>query len=234
PRSLFASVAKSVEEVTSAARIPEVVQRAFAIATSGRPGPVVVSLPEDVLRETASVADAEPLPQVDPGPTEGQVAELARLLAAARHPFVILGGSRWNAESVDALRRFAERLQLPVGTSFRRQMLFDNDHQNYAGDVGIGINRALAVRIREADLLLLVGARMGEMPSSGYTLIDIPEPKQTLVHVHPGADELGRLYRPALAINATPGALVAALDSIAAPREGAAWRRETDAANAEF
>jgi acetolactate synthase-1/2/3 large subunit len=234
PRSLFASLAKSVEEVGAAERLPEAIQRAFAIAISGRPGPVVVSLPEDMLRETASVADARPLAPVEPAPGPGEIAALEELLRSAKRPLVILGGSGWSAESADAIRRFAERLELPVATSFRRQMLFDNDHSNYAGDVGIAINPALAARVRRADLLVLIGARMSEMPSSGYTLIDIPEPRQALVHVHPGADELGRLYRPTLAINAGPAALVAALENVALTPGDIAWREETRTANAEF
>jgi acetolactate synthase-1/2/3 large subunit len=234
PKAFFSEVAKSVEEVDRAGRIPEVVQRAFAAATSGRPGPVVVSLPEDMLRESAAVADAAPWVQAEIHPGLTQMAQLQKMLWAAERPFVILGGSRWSEAAVAAMRRFAEHFDLPVGTSLRRASLFDNDHPNYAGDVGIGINPKLAARVREADVLLLVGGRMSEMPSSGYTLIDIPEPKQRLVHVHPGAEELGRVYRPTLAINASPTGFAAALESLQPPHREIAWRERTRAANAEF
>ena len=161
------------------------------------------------------------------------MADLQKMLWAAKRPFVILGGGRWNESAVAGMRRFAERFDLAVGCSFRRQMLFDHDHPNYAGDVGVAINPALAARVRDADLLLLVGGRMSEMPSSGYTLIDVPEPRQALVHVHPGAEELGRVYRPTLAINASPTAFVAALESLQPPQE-IAWRAETAAARAAY
>ncbi len=132
-----------------------------------------------------------------------------------------------------AYRRFAERFALPVGCSWRRQGLFDNTHPNYAGDIGVGINPALARRVKETDLLILIGGRMSEMPSSGYTLIDIPEPKQTLVHVHPGAEELGRLYRPTLAINASPTAFAAALEGLQPPNT-IPWVGSAEAANADY
>ncbi len=232
-KNFFGEVAKWVEEVDSPQRVPEIVSRAFHQATSGRPGPVVLSLPEDVLRETVVVADAEPWAPVEASPDRRQMATLRDLLAAAKRPFVILGGSRWSEDAVAGVRRFAERFDLPVGCSLRRQMLFDHDHPNYAGDVGIGVNPALAQRIRQADVLLLIGGRMGEMASSGYTLIESPEPRQKLIHVHAGAEELGRVYRPTLAINASPIPFVAALDDLAPP-DGFGWPAETRAANAAF
>ena len=218
-RRMFSEMAKWIEEIDSADRVTEVVSRAFYEATSGRPGPVVLSLPEDMLRETTARANPKPWVQVETHPGLTQMAELQKMLWRAKSPFVIAGGPRWSEAAVAGLRRFAERFQLPVGCSLRRQALFDNEHPNYAGDVGIGINPELAKRVKEADLLLLIGGRMSEMPSSGYTLIDIPEPRQTLVHVHPGAEELGRLYRPALAINASPTAFVAALEGLQPPNE---------------
>ena len=233
-RAFFGEVAKWVEEIDDARRIPEIFARAMHRATSGRPGPVVLSLPEDMLRETASVADAEPWVPVETHPGLTQMAQLQKMLWAAERPFVILGGSRWSEAAVAGFRRFAERFDLPVGCSLRRQGLFDHDHPNYAGDVGIGINLALASRVKDADLLLLVGGRMSEMPSSGYSLIDIPEPRQTLVHVHPGAEELGRVYRPTLAINASPTAFVAALEGMQPPHRAIAWAAETRAANESF
>lgn len=233
-KQFFGEVAKSVEEIDSAARIPEIFSRAMHTATAGRPGPVVLSLPEDMLRETAEVADAPPWVEVETHPGPAQIAELQRTLSAAKKPFVILGGSRWNEAAVAGIRRFAEKFDLPVGCSLRRQMIFDHDHPNYAGDVGIGINPALATRVKEADTLLLIGGRMSEMPSAGYSLIGIPNPRQKLIHVYPGAEELGRVYHPALAIHATPAAFVAALQNIEAPRGEIAWRSETRAANEAY
>jgi acetolactate synthase-1/2/3 large subunit len=233
-RHFFGEVAKWVEEIDRADRIPEIVARAFHQATSGRPGPVVLSLPEDMLRDAATVADAGPFQPVETHPGLTQMAQLQKLLWAAKRPFVIAGGSRWSPAAVAGLERFAERFELPVGCSFRRQMLFDHEHPNYAGDVGIGINPALAKRVKSADLLILIGGRMSEMPSSSYSLIGIPEPQQQLVHVHPGAEELGRVYRPTLAINASPAAFVAALEGLQPPLGGIPWRGEAAAANAAY
>jgi acetolactate synthase I/II/III large subunit len=233
-RHFFSEVAKHVEEIDSAARIPEIFSRAMHIATAGRPGPVVLSLPEDMLRETATVEDASPWVEIETHPGSAQIAELHRMLLAAKKPFVILGGSRWSEEAVAGIRRFAKKFDLPVGCSLRRQMLFDHDHPNYAGDVGIGINPALAARVKEADTLVLIGGRMSEMPSAGYSLIDIPNPKQKLIHIYPGAEELGRVYRPALAINATPPAFVAALENLQPPTGAMPWASETRAANEAY
>jgi acetolactate synthase-1/2/3 large subunit len=233
-RRMFGEVAKWVEEIDDASRAPEFVNRAFQVAMSGRPGPVVLALPEDMLRDET---DARSLPAVVPVETHPgltQMAQLQKMLWAAKRPFVILGGSRWSEAAVAGMRRFAERFDLPVGCSFRRQMLFDNDHPNYAGDVGIAPNPDLARRVKEADVLLLVGGRMSEMPSSGYSLIDIPEPKQALVHVHPGAEELGRVYRPTLAINASPTAFVAALEGLQPPHQAITWSSETKAAHESY
>lgn len=183
-RRAFTEVAKWVGEIDDPARIPEFVTRAFAVATSGRPGPVVLTLPEDMLTQSAEAPAARAYQPVESHPGTGQIARLAELLSSAKRPIAILGGTRWSAEAAAGLKSFAERWHLPVGCSFRRQMLFDHLHPNYAGDVGIGINPALAGEIREADLILLIGGRFSEMPSSGYTLIDVPYPRQTLVHVH--------------------------------------------------
>jgi len=232
-RRMFGEVAKWVAEIDSAERIPELMSRAFHVATSGRPGPVVLALPEDMLRETATVALPHPFEPVETYPGLTQTAQLQKLLWAAERPFVIAGGSRWSDKAVGSLRRFAERFDLPVGVSFRRQGLFDHEHPNYAGDIGLGINPALAARIRNADLLLLLGGRMSEVPSSGYTLIEAPEPKQKLVHVHASAEELGRVYRPTLAINATPNGFAAQLE-VVHPPVSIPWVAETRAANAAY
>ena len=216
-RAIFGQAAKWATEIDDPARIPEILSRAFHVATSGRPGPVVIALPEDMLVELATVPDAPRYTPVDCGPTAAQMAGLAERLAQAKSPVAILGGTRWDATSVREFAAFAERLQLPVAVSFRRQMLFPADHPCFIGDVGIGLNPALLKRIAEADLVLLAGGRMSEMPSQSYTLFDIPVPKQSLVHVHADSGELGRVYSPALAINATPTAFAAALASLPTP-----------------
>ncbi|MGF0538609.1 thiamine pyrophosphate-binding protein [Agrobacterium sp. ES01] len=225
-RRALTEFAKWVGEIDDAARIPEFVTRAFAVATSGRPGPVVLSLPEDMLTDLVDAPAAKPYTAVEMHPGPAQIKELAHMLAKAKRPVAILGGTRWSEEAVADFRTFAETWNLPVGCSFRRQMLFDHTHPSYAGDVGIGINPALAREIKDADLLLLVGARMSEMPSSSYTLLDIPYPSQTLVHVYPEPSELGHVYRPDLAICAAPAEFSAAMKS-QAPPDSPAWLART-------
>ncbi|TCN29851.1 thiamine pyrophosphate-binding protein [Sinorhizobium americanum] len=227
-RRALTEVAKWVGEIDDPARIPEFVTRAFAVATSGRPGPVVLTLPEDMLTESTEAPAARPYQPVESHPGESQIARLADLLAEAKRPIAIIGGTRWSAESVAEFQQFAERWHLPVGCSFRRQMLFDHLHPSYAGDVGIGVSPALAKEIKEADLVLLLGGRFSEMPSSSYTLLDVPYPKQTLVHVHPDPSELGRVYRPDLAIAASPRDFVAALAGIE-PSVTPVWAQRTAA-----
>ena len=216
-RAAFGPLAKWATEIDDPARIPEVVSRAYHLATSGRPGPVVIALPEDMLRERATVADAPPFRPVETYPGLTQMAELQKRLWGAERPMVLVGGSRWSAGAVARVVRFAERFELPVAVSLRRQMLFPADHPNFAGDLGIGPNPRLVERFREADLVLAIGARIGEMPSQGYTLFDIPGDGARLVHVHPGAEELGRVYAPALAINASAEAFTAALEGLQPP-----------------
>jgi acetolactate synthase-1/2/3 large subunit len=226
-RRAFTEFAKWVGEIDDAARIPEFVTRAFAIATSGRPGPVVLSLPEDMLRDEVEAPRARRYARVEAHPGSSQIDDFYLRLLKAERPMVILGGTRWDADAVADFQTFAERFKLPVGCSFRRQMLFDHLHPSYAGDVGIGINPDLAKEIKESDLLILLGGRMSEMPSSGYTLIDIPYPQQQLVHIYPDPSELGRLYRPDLAISASPQDFIAALADLEAPDE-AHWAERTE------
>ncbi|MCB1893996.1 MAG: thiamine pyrophosphate-binding protein [Zoogloeaceae bacterium] len=198
--AMYGQVAKAVIRIDDARRMPELLARAWLCAVSGRPGPVVVTLPEDMLRECCqAVALASP-PIPSPTPDAASLAELGQLLVAAERPFVLAGGPGWTQPASEALQRFAERWALPVGVSFRRQDVFDNHHGCYAGHVGIGIDPALASRIRGADLLLVLGSRLGEITTGGYRLIDAPRPAQTLVHVHPDAAELGRVYQADLAI----------------------------------
>ncbi|UNK39204.1 thiamine pyrophosphate-binding protein [Shinella sp. H4-D48] len=227
-RRAFTEVAKWVAEIDDARRIPEFVTRAFAVATSGRPGPVVLALPEDMLRDAVETVDAKAYMPVEAHPGPKQMAELAALLEKAERPIVILGGTRWSQKSVADFTAFAERWSLPVSCSFRRQMLFDHQHPNYAGDSGIGINPVLGKEIREADLFVLLGGRYSEMPSSTYSLLQSPYPQQTLVHVYPDPSELGRVYRPDLAICAAPDDFVAALDDLA-PKAAPRWAARTAA-----
>jgi acetolactate synthase I/II/III large subunit len=195
-RRMFGPMAKWVAQIDRADRIPEYIARAFTTACAGRPGPVVLALPEDMLASETDAADAEPFHVVQPHPGEQQVEELRGLLARAERPFVLVGGAGWTPRTSKDMQTFLEANALPAGAAFRRQDAIDNDSPSYVGDVGIGINPSLAARVREADLLLVVGPRLGEMTTSGYTLIG----PQTLVHVHPGAEELGRVYHPALPI----------------------------------
>jgi acetolactate synthase-1/2/3 large subunit len=225
-RRAFTEFAKWVGEIDDAARIPEFVTRAFSIATSGRPGPVVLTLPEDMLRDEVEAPRPKRYARIEAHPGRSQIDDFYLRLLKAERPMVVLGGTRWDADAVADFQIFAERFKLPVGCSFRRQMLFDHLHPSYAGDVGIGINPALATEIKESDLLILLGSRMSEMPSSGYTLIDIPYPAQPLVHIYPDPSELGRIYRPDLAICACPADFVAALDELEAPAEPG-WSERT-------
>jgi len=215
---MFADVAKWAADIDRAERVPEMVSRAFHVATAGRPGPVVLGLPEDMLREDATnmpLPNGCTAPEIHPGTHD--MIRMAALVDGAERPLAILGGSRWDATAVSAFARFAMGRGLPVACAFRRQMLFDHGHPNYAGDLGLGANPALVKRVREADVILAVGTRLGDVPSQGYTLLDIPRPRQTLIHVHPDPEELGRVYRPALAIAATPRAFCAGLAAVPAP-----------------
>jgi acetolactate synthase-1/2/3 large subunit len=230
---VFGSMTKWTTEIDDPARIPEIVSHAFYTATNGRPGPVVIALPEDMLVERAAVPDAPPFEPVETWPGAADMARLQELLSATQRPIVLAGGSRWSESACAALARFAERFALPVATTFRRTHVFDALHQCYAGDLGIGPNPKLIARIKAADLIILVGGRLGEIPSQSYSLIDLPGPRQTLVHVHPGAEELGRVYHPHLAINASPAAFAAALEDLQPPN-AIAWRAETATANADY
>ena len=198
--AMFAPLAKWVVEIDDPRRIPELVGRAWRTATSGRPGPVVISLPEDMLRETCAAPDTEIAPPVQASPAAAAMTALRARLAAAARPLMILGGGAWTAAARDDIEAFATASGIPVAVSFRRQDRFDNHHPLYAGDVGIGINPALLDRLRASDLILAVGTRLGEMTTDGYTRLAVPDPEQPLVHVHPDPEEIGRVYRPVLGI----------------------------------
>ncbi len=213
-RAVFGSMTKWATEIDDPARVPEIVSRAFYIAANGRPGPVVVAIPEDMLIERVAVADALPFTLIETSPGAEEMAKFAQMLGAARAPIILLGGSRWSQEACDQVGRFVQKYSLPVATTFRRGHLFDQTQACYAGDLGIGPNPKLLERIKSSDLVVLIGGRMGELPSQSYTLFDIPRPQVPFVHVHPGTDELGRVYSPTLAINATPTAFAAALENL--------------------
>jgi acetolactate synthase-1/2/3 large subunit len=232
-RAFFGSTVKWATEVEDPARFPEIISRAYHVAMQGRPGPVVIALPEDVLTELATVDDAvrvEPAP-IWPGLT--QMAELQKMLWAASRPIAIVGGAAWNERACAAFVRFAERFDLPVAASFRRAPLFDGAHPNYCGEIGIGPDPKLKARIMASDLVLLVGGRMSEMPSQSYTLFDIPNPRQKLVHVYPDPDEIGRVYHPALGIVATPPAFCSVLESVQPPN-AIPWAGAAAEARAEY
>ena len=225
--------AKRVERIDDADRIPEYIARAFATAMNGRPGPVVLVLPEDMLRTMTS---ARPLPRVEavqPWSDPGALRTLRQLLMKAERPFVIAGGGGWTPQAAQALQRFAENWRLPVGNAFRFQDTFDNHHPLYAGDVGIAINPRLAARVKEADLVIAIGPRLGEMTTGGYTLLEAPKTRQTLVHIHASAEELNRVYQADLAINAGTSAAARSLEVLSAPPE-LPWEAWTTAAHADY
>ena len=226
-------LAKWVGEVHSADRLPEYVSRAFHTALQGRPGPVVLVLPEDML---TTLTAAAVLPYVEPAiawPAPGALRDLRSMLLEAQRPFVIAGGGGWTAQACAALQRFAESWNVPVGCAFRFQDLFDNRHANYAGDVGIGINPKLAARVRDADLLLAIGPRLGEMTTNGYTLIEAPQARQRLVHMHAGAEELGRVYAADLKMLASMASAAKALETLSPPPV-LPWGAWTSQAHADY
>jgi acetolactate synthase-1/2/3 large subunit len=232
-RAFFGSTAKWATEVEDPARLPEIVQRAFHMAMQGRPGPVVVALPEDVLTEVAAVVDAPRVEPVAIWPGQTQMADLQKRLWAAKSPIAILGGGGWSARAGAAFMRFAERFDLPVAGSFRRASIVDGGHPNFVGEIGIGPNPKLRARIEAADLVLLVGGRMSEMASQSYSLLGVPAPRQTLVHVHADALEIGRVYHPSLGIVATSPAFCAALEGLQPPN-AIAWGEATRAGRVDY
>ena len=212
---MFGSMAKWVAEIRSPERIPEYISRAFTVATSGRSGPVVLSLPEDVLSaKFAPQSHASALKFKGGGhsaPTSTQIEAFENELQTAREPLLILGGSGWAAEDCADIQEFAAKWGLPVVASFRRQDLFDNQHANYVGHAGLGVNPKLAARIKSADLIVAAGCRLNEPTTNGYSLLTAPRPQQRLVHIHADAQELGRVYCPDLAICSSIRNLLVAL-----------------------
>ncbi|MBQ5946486.1 thiamine pyrophosphate-binding protein [Massilia sp. ST3] len=232
-RRMFGQMAKWVAQIDRADRIPEYMARAFQVATSGRPGPVVLALPEDMLVSKAAVADTRPYQPVQGSPSAAQIGQLRAMLAESRRPLVLLGGHTWNDQACADLRQFAEANHLPVACAFRFQDLLDNAHPNYVGDVGIGINPKLAARVKDADLLIALGPRLGEMTTSGYSLLSSPVPQQRLVHFHPDPEELGSVYQGELMVASgmqQACAMLAAME----PVDAAAWKDSVAEAKAEL
>ena len=225
--------AKRVERIDDANRIPEYIARAFATAMNGRPGPVVVVLPEDMLRSETAARPLKRVEAVEPWSDPGALRTLRELLLKSQRPLVIAGGGGWTAQAAQALQRFAENWRLPVTNAFRFQDTFDNHHPLYAGDVGIAINPKLAQRVKDADLILAIGPRLGEMTTGGYTLLEAPKAKQTLVHIHASAEELNRVYQADLAINAGMSAAARSLEVLSAPPT-LPWEEWTLQAHADY
>ena len=231
--AVFGSMTKWATEVDDAERMPEIVARAFHLATNGRPGPVVVALPRDVLDTRVAVEDIAPTPRIETAPGPADMDRLSAMLAEASRPIVVVGGSRWDEASRAVLHAMAEHLGLPVMTSYRRAPLFDALHPHYAGDLGLAPNPKLVARVRDADLLVVIGARLSEIATQGYGLFDGLAHKPKLVHVYPAAEELGRVFRPDLAIHATPKRFVEALSGMPTP-QSPGWRDTIAAAHDEY
>ena len=230
---MYGQMAKWVVRIDDPGRIPELLARAFTLATSGRPGPVVIALPEDMLREEAAAVDAAPYKTVQASPGAAEMARLREMLAAAERPMMLLGGTTWTAQAAGDITAFAEANRLATASTFRRQDRIDNLHPCYAGDLAIGPSPKLAERVREADLIIAVGSRLSEIVSSSYTLFDVPRPRQSLVHVHMGVEELGRVYQAELPINAGMVNFAAAARALK-PVDSSAWAASTEAAHSEY
>ena len=232
-RAAFGPLAKWATEIDDARRIPEIVARAFHVAMSGRPGPVVIALPEDMLTDIVEVADAPFVQPAEIFPGATQIADLEKRLATAKAPVALIGGTRWTPKSTGDFATFAENWQLPVATAFRRQMLFSPEHPCFAGDLGLGPNPKLIELIKGSDLVLVVNTRLSEAASQGYTLFEVPGDGRRIVHVHMDASELGRVYAAGLSINASPAPFAAALVALERPSKPA-WASRTQAAHESY
>ena len=210
-RHMFGSIAKWVDQIDDVQRLPEMIARAYSIATSGRPGPVVLALPEDMLSREVDSPVLTKYKRSGAAPSNEDIQSLEALVEKAKKPLLMLGGGAWTKDAGEKIAEFANNHSLPIISAFRRQDIVDNLHSNYCGEAGLGMNPKLSARIQAADLILCVGARLGETTTNGYTLIDIPYPKNTLVHVHADANELGKVYQASLAINSTPTAFASAV-----------------------
>jgi acetolactate synthase I/II/III large subunit len=232
-RQMFGSVVKWAAQIDQAERIPEYMSRAFHVATSGRPGPVVLALPEDMLVDRVSVRDAEPYTSVQAAATSADLAKIRQILAGAEKPLMLVGGPGWSDAACAQILTFAEANNIPTAVSFRRQDIVDNRSRIYAGDLGTSGPPALIRRAKEADVLLVVNARLGEMTTQGYTIMESPEPRQTLVHVHTDAEEFGRVFRPTLGVQSGPAAFAKEAAAMA-PVDGRKWAKWTEQARADY
>jgi acetolactate synthase-1/2/3 large subunit len=232
-RRMFGEMAKWVAQIDQVERIPEYISRAFHVSQSGRPGPVVLALPEDMLSSMVTVADAKKSYPVEAAPTPEAMEELRDRLSKAKKPLLIVGGPTWNKQAVEDVTAFVEANNLPVACAFRYQDRFNNTHPNYVGDIGIGINPKLATRVKESDLLIIAGPRMGEMTTGGYSMLNIPETDQDLIHIMPGAEELGRVYNPDLGINSSLRQFCKMARELA-PVDNSAWASEAAIGNADY
>ncbi len=232
-RTMFCGQAKWVAEIDDARRVAEYLSRAFHVACGGRPGPVVLSLPKDMLEESTPTILSPRYREVETAPDDEDLKRLAALIEEAARPLLLLGGTRWDEEACRHVADFADAFDLPVATSYRRLPLFDSLHRCYAGDLGLNANPLLVERVMQSDLVILLGGRLGEVPSQGYRLFDIPTPRANLVHVYPQAEEFGRLYTPTLAIHASPRPFARALRTLRAPRTRP-WREQAGEAHEEY
>ena len=232
-RRMFGQMAKWVAQIDDLARIPEYLQRAFATATSGRPGPVVLALPEDMLSSRGEAPATGPYQAVEAHPSREDLDRLTQHLSEAERPFMMLGGSRWDAKACANIKTFAEAWDLPVGVSFRCQHLFDNEHANYAGDFGLGVDPRLAARVEESDLLIVVGARLGEITSGDYSRFESPKPRQPLIHIYPAAEELNSVYEATLPMMSGVRAAAAALAGLE-PTSPPSWSAATREAHSHY
>jgi acetolactate synthase I/II/III large subunit len=232
-RRMYGQLAKWVVQIEDARRIPEFVARAFAVATSGRPGPVVMALPEDMLREESVASDAEPYQAVQANPGAPQMEQLREMLGNAKRPIMILGGTTWSAQAVADIMSFAQDHRLATATTFRRQDRFDNLHPCYVGDLGISPNPKLSAQLQAADLIMAVGTRLGEAATDGYQHLAVPTPKQKLMHAYMGVEELGRVYQPDLPINTGMAQFAAAARALR-PVDSSGWASATEAAHREY
>ena len=229
---VFGGIAKAAWEVDRADRMPEHLDEAFSVALAGRPGPVVLSLPEDVLAETTAVEDSPPVEIRQPTPSDEDVARLRELLAEAERPLVVVGEGGWTQQTGDDVLAFCEGNELPVACAFRCQDFVDNRSPSYVGVLGVAMDEAIAARLRDADLVLAIGGRLGEVPTRRYTLVESPRPSQTLIHAHPEPDELGFVYETDLAIVSGLPELAARLREL--EPVGPRWREWTREARGDY
>jgi len=230
-KDVFGGLAKWVAQIDDTDRLAEYIGRAFAVATSGRPGPVVLALPENMLSAAADVPDLRATKRLQPELGADTVQAIMHALAQSERPLIVAGGPHWSAQAQADLQAFAERQQVPVALGFRRQDYMENHHANYAGDLNVGINPRLAARVREADFLLLLGTRFGDIETQGYTLVDPANPQKVIIHIHADADEIGRVYAPDIGITATAPAVLRQLANASPAGDWSTW---TSAARADY